>query len=135
MAVFAVVAVAVPLTTATAAAGTAPDRASRLVVTGTEIHPPGAYASGAFALNDNGQVLVGGEGRSYVWRRGVLTDLGSLGGDHTYAHDINERGQIVGVSGTADIEDHAFFWDRGMLTDLGIGPGEVPGSDARVIND
>jgi probable HAF family extracellular repeat protein len=54
-----------------------------------------------------------------------IVDLGDLGGgsaNHlSYAFDINDRGDVVGYSKSADGKDHAFYWSRGTLTDLGEG--------------
>ena len=48
------------------------------------------------------------------------TDLGTLGGKSSAATDINERGQVVGVSRTAGGERHVLLWEGGTMTDLGL---------------
>lgn len=101
----------------------------------------GVLAGGGFSdaadLNDHGQVtgtsaLGGGGIHSFVWRDGVIRDLGTFGGN-TYAVAINNRGQIVGNSITPSGYAHAFLWSRGVLTDLGTLGGDA--SDALDIND
>ena len=63
-----------------------------------------------------------------------LTDLGTLGGNDSYAWGINELGQVVGHSETADGHVHAFLWEEGTgMTDLGTLGGDD--SYARGIND
>jgi probable HAF family extracellular repeat protein len=49
-----------------------------------------------------------------------MQSLGTLGGANSQAHDMNDHTQVVGVSNTADGNDHAFLWTaaRGM-EDLG----------------
>jgi len=49
----------------------------------------------------------------------TITDLGTLGGSFSEAHDVNERGQVVGESTTASGEFHAFLWEKGTMIDLG----------------
>jgi len=50
----------------------------------------------------------------------ALTDLGSFGGNATaQAYDINEAGQVVGYTYTADLKQHGFLWTDGVMTDLG----------------
>jgi probable HAF family extracellular repeat protein len=48
----------------------------------------------------------------------ALVSLGTLGGDDSYPAAVNDRGQVVGVSETADGELHAFFWENGVMIDL-----------------
>lgn len=56
-----------------------------------------------------------------------VIDLGSLGGGKTDPHDINDRGQIVGSSFTADGSSQAFLWEDGSMQGLGTlgGTGSV----------
>jgi probable HAF family extracellular repeat protein len=58
----------------------------------------------------------------FVYRKGVMRDLGVLqGGGHTAnaAQEINNAGQIAGYS-EVDGAFHLFFYERGMMTDLGF---------------
>jgi probable HAF family extracellular repeat protein len=84
----------------------------------------GAY-SGAYAINDSGQVV----GYSYttgnavmhafLYSGGVMTDLGTLGGSHSQAYAINDSGQVVGYAHTTgNAAMHAFLYSGGVMTDL-----------------
>jgi len=100
-------------------------------------------------LNDSGQVVgygttTGGSDHAFLWRNGVLTDIGTLPGRReSMATDVNERGQVVGVSYNVDrdcgsvyeavCDEHAFLWQNGKLTDLGTLGGKS--SEAVAIND
>jgi probable HAF family extracellular repeat protein len=42
-----------------------------------------------------------------------------LGGNSSYALDINNRGQVVGWGATASFEEHAVLWEDGRMRDLG----------------
>jgi len=100
----------------------------------------GGTFSQAFGVNDNGWVAgfatTGGDisVRAFLWRRGVMTDLGTLGGSdplpYSVAGSINNRGEIVGFSETsiADPLGENFcgdflvclpvVWRRGEITTL-----------------
>lgn len=54
-----------------------------------------------------------------VWHDGTAVDLGTLGGEWSSADIINDRGQVAGISQTADGEQHAFLAGPGGLRDLG----------------
>jgi probable HAF family extracellular repeat protein len=84
----------------------------------------------ATALNDWGQVVgVGGpsgNSHAFSWTRaGGKVDLGDLGGDYSFAHAVNNLGQVVGMSNTVDTGWHAFFWTS---TDGMIDLGSIGGS-------
>jgi probable HAF family extracellular repeat protein len=120
---------------------------------------PGGASSAAFWINakewitgnsENGETdpLMPGlpEVRAVLWKHGEINDLGTLGGSHSFAQAINDRGQITGLAlnGNPDpysyyyrflygfpngTETHAFLWDEEEgMQDLGTlgGPDAFP---------
>jgi probable HAF family extracellular repeat protein len=58
----------------------------------------------------------------YYSASGGLIDLGTLGGESSYAHGINENGQIVGYAQVASGTWHGALWTvSGQTIDLGTG--------------
>ena len=63
-----------------------------------------------------------------------MTDLGTLGGNHSIATGINNAGQVIGQSYIAGASElHAFLYSGGSMFDLGTLGGEF--SQGRGIND
>lgn len=55
-----------------------------------------------------------------------MVDLGTLGGDSSYATALNDRGEVVGRSATADGSYHGFLWSKGRMRDLGaLEPADI----------
>jgi probable HAF family extracellular repeat protein len=110
----------------------------------------GGYDSFATAVNNSGQVAGGAlnlvsdpfclfapgfcvtQTRAFLWREGVMHDLGTLGGPDAIANFVNERGQAAGSSYTsyAPNSDNGtcppgvptqdpFFWEKGQMIDVG----------------
>ena len=86
---------------------------------------PGHTYSEALAINNRGQI-VGHSGatrssprEAFLYEHGVMSAIGTLGGNSSTAWAINERGQVVGWSRTLSGETHAFLYEDGGMRDLG----------------
>lgn len=106
----------------------------------------GAHESLATAVNSRGQVVGAAlnttpdsnsmlglyETRPFLWKHGVMQDLGTLGGTDAMALLVNEQGQIAGQSYTREsapattpycaffpLTQHGFVWKNGKMTDIG----------------
>jgi len=102
-------------------------------------------------VSENGSIdpLTGyPEYHAVVWRHGVLSDLGTLGGSVSLAFAVNDQDQVVGVAAnavpdeyasglgpcttwfcsgtTVTTQQRAFLWEGGRLQDLGT----LGGNDA-----
>lgn len=92
----------------------------------------------AVAVNDNDQIAgwgwtsgVGGTRHAFVWERGVLRDIGTVGGNASVATGINASGVVVGTAFFDAGASRVFTWHEGVVDDLGPGWGVA----AAVIND
>lgn len=80
----------------------------------------GAAFSAAAGINPAGQVVgtsfdftnVVGEYHAFLWAKGLMIELGTLGGTSSLAQDINSSGVVVGTSQTVAGEFHATHWAR-----------------------
>jgi probable HAF family extracellular repeat protein len=92
------------------------------------------YATG---VNRKGEVVGGVEMkekdergnprfRAFLWRKGRMVDLGTLGGNEAWATSINDRSEVVGYAQfeQSSFRYHAFLWRRSRITDLGTIGGE-----------
>jgi probable HAF family extracellular repeat protein len=112
--------------------------------TATPLGTLGGKASFGYG-NNSGQVtgwsFTAGDlvAHPFFYTGGVMTDLGSLGGEIVHGEAVNNLGQVTGsdLKGalTANAVTRAFLYSRGSMTDLGalIGPGSF--SEGHAIND
>lgn len=57
--------------------------------------------------------------RGFLYRNGVMQDLGSLPGDtFIYPYDINNAGQVVGISHKLGVSSRPFLYSDGQMIDL-----------------
>lgn len=87
------------------------------------LHAPNGGA--AFAINNVGYIVgyvwtLGDEPREHaaLWREGVLTDLGTLGGQYSTAWGVSELGVVVGQAERADGTSRGFVWENGTMSEL-----------------
>jgi probable HAF family extracellular repeat protein len=103
----------------------------------------GGPDSSAFYLNEPGEVAGFSFTNStpnattgvptvdpFLWSRGRMLDLGTLGGTFGIPNALNSRGQVAGLSYLAgDQTAHPFLWDRSELKDLGTLGGSYGEAD------
>ena len=68
----------------------------------------------SFGINNRGEVVGHTDFDAFHWQQGQLTALPRLADSATAAYDINDRGQIVGLSATNPdgTNSHAVLWTR-----------------------
>jgi probable HAF family extracellular repeat protein len=113
------------------------------------------WSSAAFWISDTGQIagvsqngaidpLIGlPEVRGVLWQKGQLIDLGTLGGNESFAVALNKRGQVVGAAANTipdpfsligwATQTRAFLWQNRIMQDLGTLGG--PDAFAVVVNE
>ncbi len=87
----------------------------------------GSYGTSARGVNNAG-TIVGKRDifdpyrtRAFSYSGGVMTNIGTLGGDDSEANAISESGDIVGQADTlGNLGRHAFLYRNGTMTDLGV---------------
>ena len=106
---------------------------------------PGGTESAAYAINNNG-VAAGSANLNFnpygatpthavLFKNEEIIDLGTLGGNFSYARDINDSEQVIGLSTTVPgvYNYQAFLYENGTMKGLGTLGGTS--SEAMSINN
>jgi probable HAF family extracellular repeat protein len=78
----------------------------------------------AWGINDAGEVVGYSDvipedlTHATLWDHGDIIDMGTLGGDWSFAWDINNHSVATGESTDASGQMRAFMWEDGVMTDL-----------------
>jgi probable HAF family extracellular repeat protein len=100
-------------------------------------------SSTAQAINIHNQVVgytfsdtdPDGKTSAFIYRSGVVTFLGTLGGRDATASALNGQGDVVGDSTTRAGARHAYLWADGAMTDLSPALAPAMSSTAAAVND
>lgn len=97
-------------------------------------HKTGVRLSAAFGTTSVVAIIIAGIIALNIFYKPPMTHLGTLGGDWSRATAINDSGEVVGESETADKKISAFFWTKetGMIR---LGKASWRYSSARSINN
>jgi probable HAF family extracellular repeat protein len=81
---------------------------------------PNLFANnGPLAINDMGDIAGADNLRAFIYRNGVMTDLGTFNGGYTSARGLNNSNVVVGDSYDNDANSYrAFKWQGGDLQRL-----------------
>jgi probable HAF family extracellular repeat protein len=99
---------------------------------------PGGGSSAAFWINASGDIVGGSENgetdpvlpglpelRAVVWSNSNITDLGTLGGSHSFAQSINDHGQITGIALNNVTDSFSFFYQFFYCLPFGLCPSNA----------
>lgn len=77
----------------------------------------------AYDINNNGQIVgyseYNGYWRAFLYENSTMTNLGTFGGDYSYARGINDNGQVVGQAKNGTGYYRAFLYENGTMIDIG----------------
>src|SRR3989338_5574567 len=68
----------------------------------------------------SGGGIDGGVEHAFLWHKGVMKDLGTLGGEQSVAEAINNKGQVIGYSNDTNSEGYAFIWENGKMKKISL---------------
>ncbi len=93
---------------------------------GVSINASGVVAGGSTISDVNDPMFGFPDEHAVLWQNGRIQDLGTLGGNNSWATILNDRGQVTGGSLLAgNAHGDAFLWTNGAMSDLGTVTGDT----------